>query len=375
MTEILKSLFIIFVAEMGDKTQILALAFATQFGVKEVLLGVFTGSLLNHGLAVILGAYLSSIVPLETIQIIAGFSFLGFALWTLRSNEVEDEEETSNRFGPILTVATAFFIGELGDKTQLAAITLSVDAINPSFVLMGTVTGMVLTSGVGIFVGSKIGNRIPEFAIKILSASIFMFFGLTKLYAMIPRQYLTSWNMIISLIILGSIVCSMIRSLLITKKTGDNTALQEAAITLYNYAQEIKGSVDDICLGEGNCLKCKGEKCIIGYTKAMLYKSSVDDDYLPKEMINNFSDSINKRFDEDKVINGLAIILRCLENEYIEKENQKVVIHQCRRLMERILFKVEFEYDNKEKYFQLLLHKDKVMAKKVMNNIDNNLSQ
>lgn len=356
-------------AEMGDKTQILALAFATQFGVKEVLLGVFIGSLLNHGLAVILGTYLSSVIPINTIQIIAGFSFLGFALWTLKNDEADEEEETSNKFGPVLTVAIAFFIGELGDKTQLTAITLSIDAISPVFVLMGTVTGMILTSGIGIFVGSKIGNKIPEFTIKILSASIFMFFGLTKLYTTIPEKYLTSWSIIIFLTILGFIVYLLIKPMIIAKKAGRATALQEAALTLYNYTQEIKESVDNICLGENTCVKCKGEKCIIGYTKNILNKSNMDDNYLPMDTIDDFSDSINKGFKEDKVVEGLATMLICLENEEIEKENQKIVIHQSRQLLEKILFGVTFKYSSKENYFQLLLDNNDRLAKKIIKSV------
>jgi putative Ca2+/H+ antiporter (TMEM165/GDT1 family) len=354
-------------AEMGDKTQILALAFATQFGVKEVLLGVFIGSLLNHGLAVIVGTYLSSVIPIDIIQIIAGLSFLGFALWTLKDDDSDEEEETSNKFGPILTVAIAFFIGELGDKTQLTAITLSVDAINPLFVLMGTVTGMILTSGVGIFVGSRIGNKIPEFTIKILSASIFMFFGLAKLYTAIPKNYLTSWNIIIFLIVLGFIVYLLIRPMIKNKRMGKSTALQEAALTLYNYAQEMKERVDNICLGEDICIKCKGEKCIVGYIKNIINRIDRDDNYLPVDVIDDFSDSLNKGFNEDKVVQGLAIILISLESKIIEKENHRIAINNIRRLLERILFGKEFTYNSKESYFQMLRDNNQRLEKKIFN--------
>ena len=80
--ELLKAFLLIFIAEMGDKTQILAMAFATQFPVRKVLLGIGLGVVLNHGLAVALGSYLSRVVPLSTVQIIAGAAFVGFALWT-----------------------------------------------------------------------------------------------------------------------------------------------------------------------------------------------------------------------------------------------------------------------------------------------------
>lgn len=147
---------------MGDKTQILAMAFATQYPVKKVLLGIFFGVLLNHGSAVALGSLLATLVPLDLIQMVAGFAFIAFALWTLKSESDEkDENQSEKHYGPILTVATAFFIGELGDKTQLTAITLSVDAAFPLFILAGTVTGMIVTGSMGIYIGKnrEIGYR------------------------------------------------------------------------------------------------------------------------------------------------------------------------------------------------------------------------
>lgn len=202
ITEFIRALFLIFMAEMGDKTQILAMSFATQFSVESVLLGVFIGSFLNHGLAVILGTYLSSIIPVNFIQILAGFLFIGFALWTLYDEDEEDESSRKSRFGPVLTVALAFFIGELGDKTQLTAITLSIDARYPLFILLGTVTGMVLTSVLGIYVGSKLGDKIPEFTLRIISAAIFMFFGVSKLYSTLPKDFITISNVLIFLLLI-----------------------------------------------------------------------------------------------------------------------------------------------------------------------------
>ena len=113
LQELLKSFLLIFMAEMGDKTQILALAFATQFKVQKVLVGVFIGVLLNHSLAILLGVYLSQLISLNIIQIVAGFSFIIFSFWTLKIEENEEEESATKKFGPILTVALAFFL-EIG---------------------------------------------------------------------------------------------------------------------------------------------------------------------------------------------------------------------------------------------------------------------
>src|SRR5690606_5883620 len=107
----------------------------------------------------LLGSYLSQVVPIKTIQMIAGAAFVGFALWTLKPEDEEEEMETRMQFGPAATVALAFFLGELGDKTQLTAITLAADASFPLLILAGTVTGMIATGALGIMVGKKLGDK------------------------------------------------------------------------------------------------------------------------------------------------------------------------------------------------------------------------
>lgn len=186
----IRAFLLIFVAELGDKTQILAMAFATRYPVRKVLHGIGIGAFLNHGLAVALGAYLSRLVPVNTIQMIAGAAFVGFALWTLKVDEEEEEGEPRLHLGATATVALAFFLGELGDKTQLTAITLAADAEHPWQVLAGTVLGMVATGGLGIVVGKKLGDKVPEIGVKLIAASVFMLFGLQKLYQTAPPQYL-----------------------------------------------------------------------------------------------------------------------------------------------------------------------------------------
>ena len=110
LQEMIRAFLLIFIAEMGDKTQILAMAFATRFPVRKVLLGIGVGAFLNHGLAVALGNYLSRLVPISTVQMIAGAAFIGFALWTLKpEKEEEDGKEQRIQFGPTVTVAIAFF--------------------------------------------------------------------------------------------------------------------------------------------------------------------------------------------------------------------------------------------------------------------------
>src|SRR5699024_952019 len=115
---------------------------------------VTIGVVFNHAIAIILGSFISMVIPTTYIHIIAGFLFIIFGLNSLKIDEdevVEDKKE----FSPILTVAIALFIGELGDKTQLATMTLAAESINPIVVLMGTSMAMIVTSSLGIFIGSK----------------------------------------------------------------------------------------------------------------------------------------------------------------------------------------------------------------------------
>ena len=206
LREYLQALLFIFIAEMGDKTQILAMMFATKYKMSQVLLGVLIGSFLNHGVAVLFGSLIGGMIPANVLQIIAGSAFIFFALWSLKEDEDEDEEEGVRKLGPVFTVAAAFFIGELGDKTQLTAITLSVDAAHPFFILLGTVSGMLLTSGVGIIVGSKIGDKIPELFMKFIAYGLFLVFGSMKLYTSLPEHYINIFS--VSGFIVFIVICS-----------------------------------------------------------------------------------------------------------------------------------------------------------------------
>lgn len=368
--EFIRSLFLIFMAEMGDKTQILAMAFATQYKVKNVLLGVFLGSLLNHGIAVALGSYLSNIIPINTIQIIAGISFVGFALWTLKNDEADDEEEdTKGKFGPVFTVAMAFFIGELGDKTQLTAITLSVDAIYPVLVLMGTVSGMVLTSGLGIYVGSKIGNRIPEFTIKITSASIFMFFGVTKLYTTLPPDLIQPVYIGGFLVVIGISVYLLLKPALEARRRGELSPFREAALTLYEYTHQIKGAVDEICLGEGHCGKCQGTSCIIGYTKALIHQAVESGEFQKLREWQGLPESLEKNFEEGRVIESLSITLVALTKDPSDEE--MFFIHKVRQALEMVLFgeKISFE-GGLGGYFEGLKMRKTETAQKIIQRVE-----
>lgn len=182
-------------AEMGDKTQLLAMAFATRFRWQTVLWAVLAATLVNHLLAVALGNIITQFLPMSWIQLAAAASFIVFALWTIRGDTLDDEEEQVRGRSPFWTVAIAFFIAEMGDKTQLMTIALAAEEavkmggtgwlakaqqILP--VWMGTTCGMMIADALGIVVGIVLHKHIPEELVKWVAAGCFAGFGLLGLH-------------------------------------------------------------------------------------------------------------------------------------------------------------------------------------------------
>jgi len=188
MVAFLPSLLFVTLAEMGDKTQLLATAFATRFPARTVLSAVFAATLVNHALAVAAGRILTNVIPLDAISLAAALSFILFGLWTLRGDTLEGEDQQRSSYGPFLTVAVAFFLAELGDKTQLATISLAVRYSDAVAVLLGTTAAMVIADSIGIGIGIVMGRRLPDALIRIVSAGVFVFFGLAG-----ASSVLTTW--------------------------------------------------------------------------------------------------------------------------------------------------------------------------------------
>jgi putative Ca2+/H+ antiporter (TMEM165/GDT1 family) len=183
MTAFWVSLFIVFVAELGDKTQLVAMAFAARYSAKVVLAAVFVATLLVHLFSVFLGEAASRVVPVFWIQVLAGLSFIGFGLWTLRGDELSEEETRKPaRFGPFLTVGVTFFLAELGDKTMLTTISIATQYDSFVGVWLGSSIGMVLADGAAIAVVLLLGKKLPERAIKIGAAAIFFVSGAFTLW-------------------------------------------------------------------------------------------------------------------------------------------------------------------------------------------------
>jgi putative Ca2+/H+ antiporter (TMEM165/GDT1 family) len=179
--EFAKSFLLIFMAEFGDKTQILLMSLAARYSFLQVASGITVGVALNHGFAILIGSYVSSRVNSmngDLVQMFIGAIFISFGLLSLAGGSKDDKKSFTFNNSPIMTVALAFFLGELGDKTQLTAMTLAMESESPLSVLLGSVTGMLAVGMVGIIIGISLTKRIPSYIIKIISGTIFILFGI-----------------------------------------------------------------------------------------------------------------------------------------------------------------------------------------------------
>lgn len=173
------SFIIIFLAEMGDKSQLMSLAFATRYRAATVLLAITVATMLLNAGSVIVGATIAMALPTELIQVAAGIVFLGFAAWTMRGDGA-DEDETADvrRSGgwALVAIGAAFFLAELGDKTMLATMTLATTD-EPLGVWLGSTFGMVAANAIAVAIGAAIGTRLPGRWIKLLASTAFVIFG------------------------------------------------------------------------------------------------------------------------------------------------------------------------------------------------------
>ncbi|GII53442.1 UPF0016 family membrane protein [Planotetraspora thailandica] len=177
------SLAVIFVAELGDKSQLMAMTFATRFKLLPVLTGITIATAVVHLVSVGLGGLIGDALPTKAISVVAGLAFLGFAAWTLRGDELTADESgkaARTRHTALVAVSVAFFLSELGDKTMLATITLATQ--HGWFgTWLGSTVGMVAADALAILVGRALGKHLPEKWIRYGAAAAFVVFGLILL--------------------------------------------------------------------------------------------------------------------------------------------------------------------------------------------------
>jgi putative Ca2+/H+ antiporter (TMEM165/GDT1 family) len=183
MAAFLISMALIFAAEFGDKTQLVAMAFAARYRPMLVLTGITIASFASHLLSVILGQTAGAVLPQGIINVAAGLAFIGFGVWMIRSkeSESEDEELKEHKFGPVVSVALTFFLAEVGDKTMLTTMTIASQQKDFVGVWLGSSIGMVLAAGIAILLGNIFGKRIPTGLVKGVAAAIFLITGIVTL--------------------------------------------------------------------------------------------------------------------------------------------------------------------------------------------------
>ncbi len=173
------SFAVIFVAELGDKSQLMAMTFATRYKFWTVILAITAATAVVHLFSVALGNIVGLALPTGPINIIAGVAFIGFGLWTLRGDELTEEEESRaarTTRSAFFAVAIAFFLAELGDKTMLATVTLATTE-GWFGTWVGSTLGMVAADALAIGVGAVLGRKLPENVIRIGAAILFFIFG------------------------------------------------------------------------------------------------------------------------------------------------------------------------------------------------------
>jgi putative Ca2+/H+ antiporter (TMEM165/GDT1 family) len=175
---------VVALAEIGDKTQLLAFLLAARFKKPlPIIAGILCATLVNHGLAGALGAWLTSVVSPEVMRWVLGLSFIGMAVWTMIPDKIEEEEsQVARRLGVFGATLITFFLAEMGDKTQIATIALAAHYGTPLMVIAGTTFGMLLADVPAVFIGNKFAAKIPMKLVHSIAAGIFALMGLATLF-------------------------------------------------------------------------------------------------------------------------------------------------------------------------------------------------
>jgi putative Ca2+/H+ antiporter (TMEM165/GDT1 family) len=183
MEALLLSTGVVALAEIGDKTQLLAFILAARFKKPvPIIFGILCATLVNHGLAGALGAWITSAITPEILRWVLGASFIGMAIWTLIPDKIEEEEtQVAHRFGVFGATLVTFFLAEMGDKTQIATVALSAHYASPLWVIAGTTLGMLIADVPAVFIGDKLANKIPMKLVHSVAAAVFALLGVATL--------------------------------------------------------------------------------------------------------------------------------------------------------------------------------------------------
>lgn len=182
MEAFLISTGIVALAEIGDKTQLLAFILAAKFRKPlPIIAGILVATIANHAFAGALGAWITSLVAPGTMRWVLGLSFIAMAVWTLIPDKMDDDEAALARYGVFGTTLIAFFLAEMGDKTQVATVALAAQYQSVVAVVAGTTLGMMIANVPAVLLGDRIANRIPVRVVHAIAAAIFAVLGIATL--------------------------------------------------------------------------------------------------------------------------------------------------------------------------------------------------
>jgi putative Ca2+/H+ antiporter (TMEM165/GDT1 family) len=189
MEALLTSTGVVALAEIGDKTQLLAILLATRFKKPlPIVLGIFVATIANHFLAALLGSSAASFLDSVWFRYLIAASFIAMALWTLIPDKIDDLKDGPQRFGAFVTTVIAFFLVEMGDKTQIATIALGARFHDVGAVAAGTTIGMMIANVPAVFLGHELLKRVPLKAVRIVAASLFAVIGIWLLIVTMTGQ-------------------------------------------------------------------------------------------------------------------------------------------------------------------------------------------
>lgn len=174
---------VVALAEIGDKTQLLAFILAARFKKPlPIIAGMLCATLINHGLAGALGAWITTTVSPEILRWVLGASFIGMAIWTMIPDKIEEEEtQVARKLGVFGATFITFFLAEMGDKTQIATIALAANYASPLLVVIGTTLGMLVADVPAVFIGDRMATKIPMKLVHSIAAAIFALLGVATL--------------------------------------------------------------------------------------------------------------------------------------------------------------------------------------------------
>lgn len=181
---LLVSTGVIALAEIGDKTQLLAFLLATRFKKPvPIIIGITLATLINHGLAGVVGSWITANVDPSVLRWVLGVSFIAMAVWTLIPDKIEDEEtQLATKLGVFGATFITFFLAEMGDKTQIATVAMSAHYNDVLMVVAGTTLGMLIADVPAVFAGDKLAEKIPMKLVHRIAAAMFAALGAATLF-------------------------------------------------------------------------------------------------------------------------------------------------------------------------------------------------